>query len=79
MNDNELIERLVLACNGLAVHGLSIGAVRAAIERIEAQESAVGQDVCEHDLPRTPFGILQQFSVDLNQDGLPRLGEDLRH
>jgi hypothetical protein len=23
--------------------------------------------------------ILQQFSVDLNQDGLPRLGEDLRH
>jgi hypothetical protein len=22
---------------------------------------------------------LQQFSVDLNQDGLPRLGEDLRH
>jgi hypothetical protein len=25
------------------------------------------------------LGTLQQFSVDLNQDGLPGLGEDLRH
>jgi tripartite-type tricarboxylate transporter receptor subunit TctC len=37
----------------------------------------IGRIVAER--MRDSLGQLQQFSVDLNQDGLPRLGEDLRH
>jgi hypothetical protein len=41
---------------------------------------ATKQKVLNQGIPPDSFlNELQQFSVDLNQDGLPRLGEDLRH